>query len=310
MAKNDWTNDEKGLRYKMNQPFWLASGVKNGVNLEVSLSPGSIRYPFQSALTASGQPQLLTFANPKANERYHFFMRCDGSVVNSGTSTRTVPHPPKWDAEYLGMIHVNGAFETANLIGPWTDVEFGGYEQRGQLSSPGRLRTVYKRKTDKSPKQIATGANSLTNASGIAWVTMNDSRVGEFNPVNGDTHPGSVLYGEVEWMASGVKAGAAAFRQSVGFAMMEQSKLGSDSTTIGRTIDSVISSENLDPHNDAVVIGRTTTMVDVANINVAADGYVLAAWRDATSDANSIFLIKRVYFTVLPGGMTTQDRET
>ncbi len=203
MAKNDWKALDTGAVSNMNQPFWIASGVYNAgaSRIELQITPGSIRYPNLPDLTYNEAAQSVWIANPQANQFLTLYVRPDGSFMVSGTTAQTpVPGSPRYDAEPLGRIYTGNPISTANLIGPWNTQGAGAYEERGQMTATagGRPRMVYQAyiRQDTTP-----GGNGFTGyvptlsaASGIAWLTINDG-----NAVNVATY----LSATVQWEASG-----------------------------------------------------------------------------------------------------------
>ena len=197
MAKNDWNAGDTLGRSVMNQPYWLASGTVGGTgdgvnDLRVFITPGSIRYPNKPALLASGQLQSFIISPAAAGKYYTYFIRSDGSFMVSGTTTQTIPGPPRYDAEPIGTVYTGASLGT-NMIGPWNQGAFGGYEQRGQMASTRPLHFTYRSYTTRAN----LNSGHLTAISGIAWISINDANAGQLA-----TH----LSASVTWEPSGVPA--------------------------------------------------------------------------------------------------------
>ena len=145
-GKNDWNAGDDVTESAMNRPFWIASGVVSGADLSLTISPGRIRYPYQTAVAASGGAQLLTIANAPAATYLTIFQRpsaTGNTFIISGTTSAAVPLPPRYDAEPIGRVYTGASLATANLEGPWNAGAFAQYEQRGELTAQARSRAIY-----------------------------------------------------------------------------------------------------------------------------------------------------------------------
>lgn len=132
MSKQDWNPADIGTESKMNQPFWIGSGIVSGNNVVLSITPGRMRYPNQTAVVFSGQPTNCTIVDAAAATYYTVFKRSSGAYVVSGSTSPTVPGPPRWDAEPIGQIFTGASLATNNLKFPGNAGAFDLWEQRGE----------------------------------------------------------------------------------------------------------------------------------------------------------------------------------
>src|ERR1035437_795966 len=126
MGKNNWVALEAGTVSKMNQPFFIASGVYNpniGVvvpQLELQVTPGTIRFPNQAGVCANYAAQQVAIQNPQASQYLTLFIRSNNSIIVSGSALAfPTPGAPRYDAEPIGTVYTGNPINTTNLSGPW-----------------------------------------------------------------------------------------------------------------------------------------------------------------------------------------------
>ena len=207
--KNTWQNSDTLTRWTMNQPFFLASGTVDGSgNVTVFYSTGSMRWAHKAGLTNTegttpvfGQIQSVTFGPTHPSWSYALYLRPDGSTIlvsgHSGAPNSTLPDPPRWDAEPIGVISTGSPNDTTHLGGPWNHTGFG-YEERGQYVAitAARPRLVYRQITTVGTVDGATATTTAT-ASGIAYLSLADNSTGSWADAT------TKLQATISYLASG-----------------------------------------------------------------------------------------------------------
>lgn len=299
MAKNDWRSSpaDTGTRTNMNQPYWIASGVYNpgSSRIELTISPGSIRYPGLGNVVYSGQPQQLLLNNPQSGTYYTIFARSTlGTFIVSGTTSATVPFSPRYDAEYIGRIFTGASLSTANLAGPWNQGAFGGYEQRGQMGAvSARTRCIFS--TGNAANLASLGLMNLDTSattSGIAFLTFADTAL------RTDTK----FDGVVVWCASGLAGQQAGIQFDI---------INSDSqASIFRVIDvmylPVAVNPDPGPQNK---LTKVTPIVAVNNVQASNSGYRLMFTPLNTNTAGITARLLNYTFSAVVGQYTSDTNE-
>lgn len=201
--KQDWVNNDTGVVWRMNQPFWIASGGYNAGNTQLTLyvSPGRLRFPYRTKTVYSGSPQAFAVSNPTAARYYNIFMRVGGTFEISGSTTATIPEPIHADSEYLGQVNTGASLGVATLYGPWNQgTVHNPYEQRGELPAvtPAQPRIYYN-----DNRGIIKGALTASNhvgfstASGIGWISLSEATGAGYRETR------SVFGAMVQWTPSG-----------------------------------------------------------------------------------------------------------
>ncbi len=305
--KNDWVNNDTGFVWRMNQPFALASGGYNAGNTQLTLyvTPGRMRYPLQSKTVYSGQPQAFAIPNPQAAKFYTIFMRSTGAFEVSGAAALSpVPSPIHRDAEYLGQVYTGASLGAANLIGPWSNSTFNPYEQRGEITAAAQPRLYY----DDSP---ATGwpgsmdatAMSTSLSSGLAWGSPMETA-----DAAGVRSSRTLLYGSVEWVASGalVSPGYISASGTLTIApFFTITKVGS-LTTYAVAYDTRTFYEPQNPDR-ANTQKFTTVMVGETDGGSGLFGLMLGVGKQPIMSVSGGLRVTRVHFGMLPGLVISSD---
>lgn len=301
-GKNDWNTGDTGTRTNMNRPFWLSSGTVAAGNVAVQISPGRIRYPYNTAVLYSGQSQPFTMNGAAVNTYYTVFQRSDGTFMASGTTALATPGRPRWDAEYLGTIFTGASVSTANLKGPWNAAAFEQWEQRGEYTAPFRPRAVYDKETG-TGSLLSTSFTSLVTASGISYLT--------FPEPGGDNLLRSTIYAEIRWIPSGsIGVSPADLYMTPVFTIVDSIQPTAALSSNRRTYRYTVAQTP-----DAPVPARgsqeaaTTTMVAINSNNAGAAGYTLKVHFDMNSQSTDNsnppgppgIRIQEIIFFALPG---------
>lgn len=201
--KNDCVNNESGTTEMMNRPLALISGTVNAGVVTLSVSSGRLRWPLRTAVVYSGLGQSFSFTAQSATY-YTVFARpgTPPTFMVSGTTTTTLPDPPRWDAQYLGQVWTGASLSTANLKGPWNQsADFNPYEQRGEAPTFPYTTALFDSGTPGAIDLDAAPTNAAT-ASGIAFTTFSDRGTNELAR-------GTLLNAFVTYQCSGaLQAGA------------------------------------------------------------------------------------------------------
>ena len=306
--KNDWINSDYALSWRMNQPFWIASGGYNGglTQLTLYLSPGRVRFPYMTDVVASGQPRPFAISNPAAARYYTIFMRSAGTIEVSGSTGATIPGPIHRDAEYLGQVYTGASLSGPNLQGPWNQsTNFNTYEQRGEMAAQtAALQRLY---FNDDP---ARGSCSLTcsnfpeaiASSGLNWI-----HVTEPADVGGVLFSRSLVYASIEWVASGALSGPGYLLPS-GLARVAPAwkiRASVEGLILAATYDTRTFFEPQDPDRNpqvitAVLIGQTIAANDASNFVLTAEFRLAATSGGGTSDGMKV-RIRAIRFGVIPG---------
>lgn len=294
--KNDWTAGQFIDRTSMNQPFWLTSGTVGGTgdganDLRVFISPGSIRYPFKSQVVASGQLQSHIVSQATAARYYTYYVRSDGTFMVSGTSTFTVPPPPRYDAEPIGTIYTGASLGTANLIGPWNQGSFGGYEQRGQMLSTMPPRITYRAYTTRA----ILNSGHITTLSGIAWLTTQDA-----NAKNLATY----VSASVTWQPSGTPGADGQF------VLEPQFLIGNNSVLLAASLASIATDRRIftvsqAPNGTTFITSHISAIAPSGSYN----GYLLLAGLGAGGTASATIFVRDVVFSAIAGLYASDTNE-
>ena len=318
MSKNDWLAGDTCTRSEMNQPYWLASGTvaaggdASGV-VRLFISPGIMRFPTVTQPVVSQNMQSVAFP-AQGSKVYAIFMRSDGTVMVSGTDSIAAlvngMGPPRWDAEFLGTVATDASVTTSNNIhGPWNSVSLpvDPVEMRGQYNAvtTGRPRAVYADGDPPFPSidtlnfgaggSIDSSVSDVTIASGIGFLTMNDS--GQMGDMQ------TILTATIRWMPSGALAGA--LRLSPAFVIQRADDVGG-STILGGTVDTHSFTHAQNPALVGSQSVFTTSLTAVNARGSTTKGFALVAYiepnfTDTTAgDGHTGIRITGVSFIAMP----------
>lgn len=316
-GKNDWLAGDNLIRNSMNQPMWLVSGTIAGTGdgagvARVFVGQGIMRWAAQPNPVVNAALTSFSFGPVSANTSYAIFLRRGGStyMVSGNGNLITLASnvtPPRWDAEPIGIVQVTSPADTAHFLGPWNSATTGLaiYEQRGQYNaiSSARSRAVFINTIDDSSAtgNIAAAVNAIASASGIGWLSLDDS-------TNQSSDQHTALQATISWVPSGALT-ASALYLCPQFTIAKSSDYRS-ATWIVNAKDQKVYTVAQDPDNQSGGTTRgsmqahTTSLSAVNMMAGGADGYVLTVNHDAAvqrSDSGGAIRVVGVTFVALPG---------
>ena len=211
MAKITWVAGEDGTRSNMNAPFFVQSGTVAGGNLNLQISPGRMRFPYQGLPVVFPGSQAFQLTSVPVSTYYSMFMTAAGALVASGHSGFSpMPDSPAVNGEYIGTVFTGNPVNTANLVGPWNMAASGYHETRGDYTAvtPSRPRVMenqsYPTGTS-SNVQIALGPPGTTVCPFSLNVTSDPFSAFTISSVTVGQPAGTyvAVHGTVMWTISG-----------------------------------------------------------------------------------------------------------
>lgn len=145
MAKITWVAGEDGTRSSMNAPYFVQSGTVAGGNVNLQISPGRMRFPYNGLPVVFAASQPFQLMAVPVSTYYSLFLTAGGAIVASGhAGFTTMPDSPAVNGEYIGTVFTGNPVSTANLVGPWNMVASGYHETRGDYVAvtPSRPRVM------------------------------------------------------------------------------------------------------------------------------------------------------------------------
>lgn len=323
MSKNDWSNNDTITRSRVNQPFFLTSGTVGGTGdaagtVRIFISPGILRFPTRANPVNSINLQSISFPG-QANYDYAVFARSDSTFLVSGSNAgiatfRDGVAPPRHDAEFLGIVRIGSPVSQANLTGPWNTGSTAGvpHEQRSQAAAAiaSRPRAVYKQSTPGSMQVTGAGGsfpstiNSLSTASGFAWLNMADG---------GMNDAGTILHATVRFVSSGALSGSDLYITPIFSVWSSDDTMG---TPVGVWPQTLRYAAAQDPDNGArgqrCIETMSFTVVNNGTTPRAGSGYGLGVSFDPSTnrtDASTSIRITGFSFIARPNNKLSDTTE-